>query len=231
MKTFHIVNKDLTEAAPETLFNSVSQSVDAEQQLSRQDSIVPLRLGDQDLVLKTYFRGGLPGRFIRKTYFYCGLERTRMWREFSLLLAMRERGLPVPSPLAARCQVRSLLTYSGDLMMHRINNSQTLAATIAKESLPITNWTRIGEIIADFHRHRVCHKDLNATNILLSEDDSIHLIDFDKCSLLSSSPGKWAQDNLSRLRRSLNKHVEHKGLVHFDEKHWEALITGYLRAL
>jgi tRNA A-37 threonylcarbamoyl transferase component Bud32 len=70
----------------------------------------------------------------------------------------------------------------------------------------------------------VCHADLNAHNVLLSEE-AVYLIDFDRCEL--RRPGLWCDMNLVRLRRSLEKLTWALPPERFAEADWHALLDGY----
>ena len=61
---------------------------------------------DQQWVLKHYYRGGFIGRLLNDQYLWRDQSRTRSFREWGLLDQIRQIGLPVPPPVAARC-VRS----------------------------------------------------------------------------------------------------------------------------
>ena len=219
-----IVNQALIESLPECLFDRHSHGAGG------RGTVFTFRHGDLDMVLTSYFRGGLPGRFIRDAYFYTGLERTRMWREFRLLLAMGELGLPVPVPLAARCQMLTPLSYRGDLIMQQIKGVRNLAEVAATGSLTEDTWRQIGEVLAQFHNNRVFHRDLNASNILIAGDNRVYLVDFDKCYFKGGVAGRnrdWAAGNLKRLQQSLHKLADRVRHFKFDKPGWKALLRGY----
>lgn len=181
----------------------------------------------RELVLKRYHRGGLIGKFVKSSYVFCGLSRTRMWREFQLLASMRELGLPVPRPIAVRCIRSSPLSYQGEMIAERIPNSRTLAEILCTENLSDKTWESVGLVIRRFHQHAVEHADLNACNILLNANGQVFLIDFDKSVLHNKRDHSWCQANLSRLRRSLNKWKRREDGFHFENRHWQALERGY----
>lgn len=180
-----------------------------------------------ELVLKRYHRGGLLGRMIKNTYLFNGLHRTRMWQEFHLLGLMRDKGLPVPRPVAARCTRNSAFGYQGELIIERIPNARTLADILREDSLPETVWRNIGLIIRRFHENRIDHTDLNACNIMLNNKEQIFLIDFDKCRERSEAASDWQSSNLSRLKRSLNKWLARESDFNFSPENWEMLLSGY----
>lgn len=180
-----------------------------------------------ELVLKRYHRGGLLGRIIKNTYLFNGLQRTRMWQEFHLLGLMRDKGLPVPRPVAARCTRHSAFGYQGDLIIERIPNAKTLAEILQEKSLPESVWRNIGLIVRRFHENRIDHTDLNACNIMLNASGQIYLIDFDKCRERREGSNEWQSNNLARLKRSLQKWLARDSGFHFSPENWDMLLDGY----
>ena len=79
---------------------------------------------DRRWVMRRYLRGGMAARFARDRYLWLGEERTRSFRELRLLATLRERGLPVPAPIAARYR-RGFLTYGAELITERLDGRPT----------------------------------------------------------------------------------------------------------
>jgi 3-deoxy-D-manno-octulosonic acid kinase len=156
-----------------------------------------------DAVLRHYRRGGMAARFSRDTYLWHGAERTRSFREFRLLRALRERGLPVPTPLAA-AYWRSGTGYRAALLVSRITGAESMGALLDRGAEP--PWRAIGGALARFQRAGACHADLNVDNVLMDADGKPWLIDFDRGTLRAPARG-WQQANLARLRRSLRKRI------------------------
>lgn len=183
--------------------------------------------GDGEFVYKRYHRGGLPGRVVKRSYWYHDLDETRMWREFHLLDRMRSLDLPVPRPVAARCEKLSPLTYGGELVTEKVPDSQSLTEMLSRAPLPAEAWSKVGRAIAGFHRQRVYHADLNASNILLTRAGEVFLVDFDKSEIREKLTARAALANLQRLHRSLCKLRRRLPVFHFAEDDWRALRSGY----
>ena len=132
-------------------------------------------------------------------------------------------GLPVPAPIAARYHQRGS-SYTGDIITERLPVVGSLAECLRTGALATLTWVGIGRCIRRFHDLGVCHADLNAHNVLLSEE-SVYLIDFDRCQL--RAPGLWRDANLVRLRRSLEKVTWALPAERFGESDWYALLDGY----
>lgn len=177
-------------------------------------------LEKQRCVLRHYWRGGLIAALLGDRYIWRGLTQTRAWLEWHLLAKLRELGLPVPQPLAAQV-VRSGRFYRADLLTAKIENSQSLGDILRKKALPDIAWKNIGATLKRFHRHGVYHADLNAHNIMLDHDNQVYLIDFDKGYLRQPGTQHWEQENLERLKRSLDKLASrHQEFFMSDDKWW-----------
>lgn len=181
-----------------------------------------IRDGENRWVLRHYLRGGMAARVSHERYVWTGLERTRAWQEWHLLAELYRRGLPVPPPVAARV-VRRGLFYSADILTGRIDG-KALSVLAREQPLTTAQWHAVGTCIRRFHDEGVFHADLNAHNILV-EDDSVALLDFDRGRL--RPPGKWREQNLERLHRSLRKLAGMHFGFNFDEEQWRLLIAGY----
>ena len=183
-----------------------------------------LRHEGRDMVLRHYWRGGMVGRIIKDRYLREAVENSRAMREFTLLDWMHAQGLPVPRPIAARF-VPAGPFYRADLLMDRIPGTRPLADLLAEAALPVADWMRIGAVIARMHRLGVHHSDLNCRNILLDAAGDIWLIDFDKCT--RRPQGRWMQENLDRLERSLLKEKAKVPDLHWSDPDFGALLEGY----
>jgi len=185
------------------------------------------------LVLRSYRRGGLIGRWVRRHYLWIGESRTRCFREFHLLQTLALLGLPVPEVVAAG-YVRAGLGYRAELLMRAIPDSRPLAQHLAllDSTQGLLLAAELGHLIARFHRHGVYHADLNAFNVMVDGDGKLWLIDFDRGE--QRTPGKaWQHANLRRLHRSLLKTAplwaSAAGVA--VEAFFAALVVAYQRAM
>ena len=159
-----------------------------------------------EAVWRHYHRGGLPGRLIKDRYLWTGLKQTRAWQEMYLTRELLDRGLPVPTPLAARVK-RQGLTYQADLMTLRIPAAVPLSDYLLEvdEQRQQQVMQLTAQCVARFHQQGLNHSDLNPRNLLIQpQDNKIWLIDFDRCQLGSPNPNQ-AASNLARLYRGLRK--------------------------
>ncbi len=182
------------------------------------------RSADKRYVLRHYGRGGLIARVGGDRYLWRGEQRTRPFAEWQLTYRLHRAGLPVPAPLAARYRQGGCI-YTGDIITERLPIVGSLSECLCTGALSVVTWISIGRCIGRFHDLGVCHADLNAHNVLLSEE-AVYLIDFDRCELRHPG-GLWCDANLVRLRRSLEKLTWALPRERFGEADWHALLDGY----
>jgi 3-deoxy-D-manno-octulosonic acid kinase len=157
-------------------------------------------------VLRHYRRGGLMARFSTRHYVWLGESRLRCVREVELLQAMLDAGLPVPAPIAGAWW-RDGLLYRAALLMARVPVRADLMSLV-HDDVASAPWEAVGRTLARFHRFGAHHPDLNARNVLQRDDGGIVLIDWDR-GTLRRAPGRWCEDELARLERSLMKYRRH----------------------
>lgn len=182
----------------------------------------------KNLALRHYYRGGWSAKFNRDRYFDRTLQNGRSFAEFEILRHLHNAGLAVPQPIAARV-IKKTIGYQADILLERIDYSQDLTALLQQTTLSAQQWQQIGGLIRQMHDLQVCHRDLNAHNILLQQQNErakFWLIDFDKCSF--STGEHWKKENLARLHRSFIKEVG-RMKIHFSEQNWQQLLAGYAR--
>lgn len=175
--------------------------------------------------LRHYHRGGLFGKCVSDHYLFTGWQRTRSQQEFALLGYLREKGVAVPRPLAARAIKRGMC-YQADLLVEKIEGARSLLDLLQHNALNGAQYHKVGGLIRKLHDAGVFHSDLNIHNILLDAADVFWLIDFDKCGRRGGQ--HWKAANLGRLLRSFRKEVLKRN-IHWQESDWASLIQGYSR--
>ena len=154
-------------------------------------------------VLRRYRRGGWAAWLSRDRYLFTGFQRSRPVREARMLAYLARQGLPVPHPLGGLC-VRSGIRYTGALLMRRIPDAVPLAERLDTLLPEDRVWAETGRLIRRLHETGVVHADLNVHNILLGENGSVHLLDFDRACRAPGARRRF-RANLERLKRSLVK--------------------------
>lgn len=183
--------------------------------------------GTRRWVLRHYRRGGLVARLLDDVYLWSGADRTRAFREWRLLQSLRDAGLPVPSPVAAR-YARAGLGYRADLITEELPTRLTVARALASAPLAPATWRAIGACVGRLNAHGVQHADLNAHNLLLGLESAVYVVDFDRGRLRAR--GAWEQRVLGRLHRSLQKVTIGLPPDRFDDAAWNTLLEGCANA-
>jgi len=182
-----------------------------------------IRTDAEDLVLRHFCRGGIPGRFVRRGYVYTGADAVRSFAEFRLLNTLFRQGLPVPEPVAAGYSRRNQLFYHAAIIVRRIPQARPLSEFASASC--ISTWRAAGACVRRFHQAGVFHADLNCMNILVA--DQVYLIDFDRGRMMPSGGGEdWKAANIGRLARSVNKLLRNLDAP-LRDRLWQAFLEGY----
>ena len=182
-----------------------------------------IRDGGRRWVLRHYRRGGLVAKLLGDNYLWTGAGRTRAFQEWRLLRELRAAGLPVPEPVAARYERRGLF-YRADLITAELPTRRTLTHALSVAPLEPATWRAVGACVARLHARGVHHADLNAHNLLLGDDGTVYVLDFDRGRIRPR--GAWEQAVLERLQRSLRKVTAGMPAGRFDDEAWQALLRG-----
>lgn len=84
------------------------------------------------MLLRHYYRGGLVGKLNKDRFKREPIETSRAMAEFSLLLKLRELGLPVPQPLAAKFERAHGWGYRADILVAIIHGAKDVFNAYSK---------------------------------------------------------------------------------------------------
>jgi 3-deoxy-D-manno-octulosonic acid kinase len=181
---------------------------------------------NQKMMLRHYYRGGIPAKFNKDKYLWTGINNTRSFNEFHLLEKMISLGLPVPKPIAAQA-CKTGIFYQANILIEYISHQSTFAGLLNNDS-SISAWQQVGKVIAEFHNHGIFHADLNANNILIN-NKLVYLIDFDHSN--QRSPKKtWQNANMQRLKRSIDK-LSDSNYIDNNNNKWNKLLQSYKKII
>ncbi|WNJ96511.1 3-deoxy-D-manno-octulosonic acid kinase [Vibrio ruber] len=183
-----------------------------------------IQLDNVQGALRHYRRGGLFGKLVRDHYLFCQWDKTRSYQEFQILNHLRQAGVNVPRPIAARA-VKKHVCYQADLITEKVPNARDLVTILQENTLRDEMYVKIGREIRKMHDAQVNHTDLNIHNILIDDRERVWIIDFDKCGVDFSQD--WKSGNIQRLLRSFKKE-QSKHNIFFSEHSWQLLVSGYL---
>jgi tRNA A-37 threonylcarbamoyl transferase component Bud32 len=123
---------------------------------------------------------------------------------------LRERCLPTPRPLAVLHRTRGGLVREGYLLMEKVEDARDLHRFLADLAVLPSNERRaslrerieqVARLVRQMHRCRLSHRDLKASNVLLTAD-GIHLIDLVGVTRHRKLGRRRKVQNLARLHAS-----------------------------
>lgn len=158
------------------------------------------------VVFKNYFRGGMISFFNKRYYLKCKDEKRRPLQEILFILELREMGIPVPEPVATYYKGKHI--YRGGIISKYIKSSFTLAEFSKKEpekaEFIFTN--KFMPVYKKIIVKNIHHPDLHPGNVLISNDEDIVLIDFDKACYFDESRDELMKKMDKRWNRAVTKH-------------------------
>ena len=176
-------------------------------------------------VLRHYWRGGLVGKLLSDQYLYFGLEQTRVYKEFALMMRLRELGLNVPNPIAAKITTSGFI-YRGDIITEAVTGAKSVLDILISRSLSQPELKAIAVTLSEFHNHGVYHADLNINNILFDDIGKVFIIDFDRGEI-KQPHASWQKENIKRLARSFAKEQGRNEVMHWHQSDWQSLLCDY----
>ena len=181
--------------------------------------------------VRDYRHGGPLRAILGRRYFIPGRES----RELFALRVARSHGLPVPDPIAcAREHTGFGRGYHARIVTREIPRTASLVTTLwdmkrdNKDTAPL--FVRVGETIRAMHDSGVFHFDLNMNNILVDEDETVFIIDFDRARVQNVLGMNGRIANIRRLFRSGRKLSRLHGDAPagwFSDERFNELLRGY----
>jgi len=181
--------------------------------------------------VRDYRHGGLLRAVLGARFFITGRET----RELTILDEARSKGLPVPVPLAAaQKQCGFGRGYLARIVTAEIPRTSSLVSSLwkkAEQEMEVSLlFFSVGKTIRSMHDARIYHHDLNMHNILVDEDETVFIIDFDRARIRESLGMRSRIANLRRLLRSGRKLARlHRDAPPgwFSDDHFGELLRGY----
>lgn len=155
------------------------------------------------IVLKQYHRGGLLGKLNPSYYLSQGEKRPET--EFKLLNLVRTLSVNAPEPLM--WVTKGSLVYQGWLVMREIPHIYSLAQAEEQNDETLEQVLRqFAEQVERLILAGIYHVDLHPGNVLIGQDLTVSIIDFDKARICKDAPNRLRDRYLCRWRRAVIKH-------------------------
>ena len=156
------------------------------------------------VVIKQYLRGGLLGNLIGSAYFKLGSSRAET--ELSFLQEALESNIRVPAPLIAIEEGKHF--YRAWLVLQEIPEARNLVDIANKdEAIARVVVEEAAKEIAKLIKARILHVDLHPGNVIVSAENEVYLIDFDKARRFKGRLRGLRDYYLCRWRRACLKHA------------------------
>jgi 3-deoxy-D-manno-octulosonic acid kinase len=155
------------------------------------------------IAIKQYRRGGLISKVVRERYL--SQAKLRPEQELEILVEAQKLGVNVPRPLGFVTE--GGLFYKAWLLTQEIPKHRTL--TEIAETKPYLVNELIGKLVTQVSRlisARIHHVDLHPGNTVVSGDNEVYILDFDKAKKVSCEPKELRDRYLVRWRRAVIKH-------------------------
>lgn len=155
------------------------------------------------VAIKAYARGGLIYH-VNKEH-YLRLRTTRCRLEFEFMQSAAIAGVSVPEPVGFVSY--GGLIYRAWLITRLVANHRTFAAVCqtdaarAKGLMPVIT-DNIRKLVAG----KIHHVDLHPGNILIDDNDTPYIIDFDRARWFSGKPARLWEKHKKRWDRAIDKH-------------------------
>ena len=180
--------------------------------------------------VRRYRRGGAVARLLGERYLRVG--EGRPFQELAASSAARARGVPTP-PVVAGAVYPNGVFYRADLVTELIPGARELADMLfgpsrIEQPTALDALREAGRLLRLLEEARVVHRDLNATNVLLTRTagrHQSHVLDLDRCRVLALDAPRPGPGMRRRLRRSLEKLGRVRG-PELDHRAWAALAEG-----
>ena len=180
--------------------------------------------GGKVIYLRKYLRGGLVRYFVRDRYL---LRPERPVRELMVTERARAAGCPV-APVLAVCVEEALVGYRGWIVTEAVSGARALVSALRERSRPEAGqlFASVGRAIRTLHRAGVYHVDLTGHNVLVTPEDKVRIVDFDRAVLARPDEQTLARPGLERFWRSMAKlGVDSSSAPAEEQRRW--LSEGY----
>ncbi|MFK5953682.1 MAG: lipopolysaccharide kinase InaA family protein [Desulfobacterium sp.] len=155
------------------------------------------------VAVKTCLRGGWISRF--NPHYYVRWGKTRSQRELEFLFHARNAGVQTPAPMAYITRGNAL--YQAWLITQAITPHITFAAlSMSYPEKALDLLPEISRNITLFVDAGIFHVDLHPGNILVTPDDGIYIIDFDKAQFFDGHRKTLIQKYKNRWSRAITKY-------------------------
>ena len=161
-------------------------------------------------VIKPYLRGGVysrinPDKYISLGSLISSKNTYRAKKELLMLEYLRSLSVIVPKPIMS-IKTKGLF-HRNWLIMEDLDEKSSLVSISLSEPEQLSSYMEeVCDKVSILIENRVCHVDLHPGNVILSKDNKLYIIDFDKSYFYKGCKNKLRDYYLCRWRRAVIKH-------------------------
>jgi len=153
--------------------------------------------------IKHYLRGGWLRHLNERSHLWNPRSRSR--REFENLVRVREVGVSAPVPIG--WAERGTVMVNCWLLMRVLPETTPLSRLLRDDSpLVAKALPTVAAQVARLIHSKLHHVDFHPGNVLVGEDGTVHLIDFDKARLSAAPTQQLTEYYIQRWNRAIVKH-------------------------
>ncbi len=183
-----------------------------------------IEIGGLRLVARKYLHGGLFRMLTRDLF----LEQGRATSEAEIMAYLRERGFPVVAPFCAVVEklfVAKRLHLVTILQANTVSLLEYLRQATGKQRMRLAS--KLAERLWLLQRAGVCHPDLHLGNVLVTPDQDLVFLDFDRARRKTVIDSDM-KSMFSRLERFVSK-MERQGRLTIGRKEKALFLRTYAR--
>ncbi len=180
--------------------------------------------GGKRVFLRQYLRGGFARYVVRDLYL---LRPERPFRELVVTETARAAGCAVPTVLAVSVEEVGLF-YRGWIVTEAIEDARPMFEAWLEADTPkrASLLGEVGRAIRALHDAGIYHVDLTGHNIIVRDDNSPVILDFDRGFFAPPGTARHIDRGLDRLWRSMRK-LSSGARVDIDDRERRWLERGY----
>ena len=159
-----------------------------------------LHIGGKKIACRRYVHGGLL-RGMTRGWFFSG---KRAIKELEVITFLKNAGFPVVEPFCAVIETQGIRKIPYILTVYEENAVDMLDyLSNARTKTTTTIIIKFAAFMYELEKLGVYHPDLHLSNVLITEDNEMKFLDFDKASV-----GRLTVKDVEHMFLRLNRHIE-----------------------
>ncbi len=172
--------------------------------VSQENSVIRGNIGNLNVVVKHYKRGGVIYYF-NSHHYISSFTSSRAKKEFQFLEIVRKKGVNAPKPIAYA--IKGGFFYRNWLATEEIKNVKGLNSLGDDDVDKIEKYVKeVARQIKILIKEKIFHVDLHPGNVIYDDSGKVYILDFDKACFFKGSFNELRDKYILRWRRAVIKH-------------------------